>query len=566
MEMAKIGILFDKDEARKRYGNSENTFSIYIGEILSHFGAPYVWITHLNQIQSEIDVLIVALANGSEKEVESIINFTTNGGTVITLSEYPGLATKLGFDEISLNEVGYATFDNFHKEQPLRFLKSNIWDKRNHFIEKSGQLISDYPKGESTTPALITHKVGKGLIDHWNVDIPSTIVGIQQGQKPVTKDGEPAPDGTANLDEGILKADDGFELDWNLDRSRTETGIPYFTYPYADLWREVFFHYLLKRIIDKKLTLPFIGYWPEGTKHIATISHDSDINIDESARITLQSLKDAGVRSTWCMIEPGYSKEIYEKVKTADHELAFHYNALEKENGNWSEAEFNRQLKWLKGATELEEIHSNKNHYTRFQGWGDLFEWCERAGIQLDQSRGPSKKGNIGFLFGTAHPYFPVASYQDQNRLYDVLELGFLTQDLNHETLADTSVIDPFLAQVKKVDGVAHFLFHQIHLLRQLPVRGAIGEVARKAKEQGFEFWTSKEINHWERVRRKVKIINVYNDEKLMIDNPENIENVIVWIPISRHNATRYNPERVQEKFGIPCIKKVLNKLNAHLI
>jgi len=48
--------------------------------------------------------------------------------------------------------------------------------------------------------------------------VVGSIVHIQQGI-PVTQDGTPAPDGSAALDEGTLKTEDGFVLDWERDRA-----------------------------------------------------------------------------------------------------------------------------------------------------------------------------------------------------------------------------------------------------------------------------------------------------------------------------------------------------------
>jgi hypothetical protein len=81
-------------------------------------------------------------------------------------------------------------------------------------------------------------------------------------------------------------------------------------------------------VVNQGLALPFIGIWPDGVKRVGTISHDSDGNEDEQARSTLGILREVDVKSTWCMLEPGYSAEIYDKIKADGHELAFHFNAM----------------------------------------------------------------------------------------------------------------------------------------------------------------------------------------------------------------------------------------------
>ena len=90
-----------------------------------------------------------------------------------------------------------------------------------------------------------------------------------------------------------------------------------------------------------------------------------------------------------------------------------------------------------------------------------------------------------------------------------MLEIGFLTQDLNHPSLSDTTIIEPLLEQVANVGGVAHFLFHQIHIHRLEPVRQAIREVARRGNVLVKLVWTSKQVNEWQRARRTVKILGI---------------------------------------------------------
>ncbi|MER2008328.1 MAG: hypothetical protein ABS939_12840 [Psychrobacillus sp.] len=543
MRMAKVGILLDREETEKQWKKGENVFDRYLEEILDHVRLPYKKIDSIEELDS-FDLLIVACCPNTEAAQTKILDYVENGGTVISYGELHCLKERLGFSSHSIPAIGYAELSSFlNQSTSLRYLHADPWvyfgDQLE--IQQFGALL------EGNGDALLQIKYGKGTIERWAVSIPQTIVGLQQGTAPITEDGVPAPDGSANLDEEILKADDGFMLDWDLDRTVTETGMPYFPHPYADLWREALIEHLVKCALDKNLTLPFIDYWPAGVEHVALISHDSDLNVDESAQITLDTLKEEGVQSTWCMIVPGYNPSIYNQIKADGHELALHYNALESDNGIWSESAFHAQLTWLQQTVGIEQVTSNKNHYTRFEGWGEFFAWCEKYGIQADQSRGPSKRGNIGFLFGTCQPYFPIAWADEKNRMYDVLEIGFLTQDLNHNTLADATVIDPFLEGVKRVNGVAHFLFHQIHIYQQPPVREAIIQLIRMARQQGFSFWTSKQINDWERARRQVKIIDVSEENGVVLNENSIDDKLVILMPVTEEDAQTF------KRFGLNC-------------
>lgn len=551
MKIAKIGILFDEKEAQLNWLEGQNIFGSYLFEILEHIRLPYKKVTGMDDYDS-FDVLIISHSSDSEVANAKIVDYIYAGGTVISYGGLDSVRTTLGFSNKHVSQKGYADLSTFlNQSTPLRFLDAEPWTQDTDLEVTEFGSVVDEAKTWKEASALQRIKYGSGTIERWSIKIPQTVVGLQQGTKPVVEDGIAAPDGSANLDEGILKAEDGFELDWVQDRTFTETGMLYFEHPYADLWKEVIIEHLLKIVLEKDLTLPFLNYWPANVQHVAMISHDSDLNVDESAQITLDTLKAENVQSTWCMIAPGYSPSIYDQIKKDGHEIALHYNALEMEEGVWSEEAFHSQFAWVKKATNTDHIVSNKNHYTRFEGWGELYTWCENNGIQVDQSRGPSKKGNIGFLFGTCHPYFPIAWSDEKNRLYDVLEIGFLTQDLNHNTLSDVSVIQPFLDGVKRVNGVAHFLFHQYHIYNQPKVREAIVQLITTAKSQGFTFWTSKQINDWERARRRLSIDEISLSEDNKATNLDGEDDFVILIPISEEQATGENG--LVKRFGISC-------------
>ncbi|GGD60846.1 hypothetical protein [Paenibacillus nasutitermitis] len=563
MRMARIGVLSDQQATGRRHRYGINVFETYIGEVLAHAGLPFQWINRAEDIQVyDPDVLIIALAEEDPETEEAIWAYSEQGGTVISYGGLNRLATRLGCYELRELPVGYTHPDQLGAfgDVALRHLGAKPWDigaaSAAYGAQSFGTLCKDTPDGTEAGAVRLQFNVGQGRIDRWSVNIPKTIVMFQQGTGPVIHDGVPARDGTGSVDEGILKADDACGMDWELDRLHTETGAPYFAYPYADIWRERLIAHLLQIVTGKGMTVPLIGYWPDGVPCVATISHDSDHNIDESAETTLEVLKECGIHSTWCMIEPGYSPSVYERVLREGHELAFHYNALDVQNGRWGGDEFGRQFEWLKQATGLHAVTSNKNHYTRYEGWGELFEWCEQNGIQADQTRGPSKKGNIGFIFGTCHPYFPIAWFDQHNRLYDVLEISFLTQDLDHISLADSSVVIPFLEQTAKAEGAAHFLFHQIHIHQQPAVTDALRKVVDEAVKRGFRFWTSEQINQWERARREIRIDGIDEQGEIRASGTIGVNDIIVYLPSPDKEA---GPDMV-ERFGVPCRKVVLNR------
>jgi len=550
--MAKVAIWIDKASAEKRWQYGENVFEYYLEEILAHAGIPFERMERPDELETKKpDILLVGLSGEDNARLDRITEFVRQGGTAISYAGLNRMAARLNCRTIRVKDAVYAELPGEKRLEAggdLRALPADMWlpSERESAVEAKGTLRIGSPNGDEVAAASLEFPLGRGKLIRWNVNIPETVCKLQQGGGPVVEDGIPAPDGTGNLDEGILKADDKCELDWSLDRIRTESGMPFYALPYGDLWREALIAQLLREAGKLRLMLPFTDYWPAGVEQVAMISHDSDTNIDESAEITLELLKECGINSTWCMLEPGYSLPLYERIRDDGHELAFHYNALEADNGFWDQKEFERQLAYIRSTTGA-DIVSNKNHYTRFEGWGELFDWCEEAGIESDQTRGPSKMGNIGFLFGTCHPYYPIAWADQANRMYNVLEIGFLTQDLEHPALSDSSVIEPFLEQVRSVRGVAHFLFHQAHIMNLPQVREALRRVVDKARERGFVFWTGEQVLRWEQARRRA-LLNADDSGELTVKNAP--RDLLVWAPLVEGQTDR---EADAFRFGIPC-------------
>src|SRR5659263_133019 len=218
-------------------------------------------------------------------------------------------------------------------------------------------------------------------------DLALTVVKIQQGI-PVVKDGAPAPDGTALINDSILRTEDGMVLNWTTDRSNI-SGIPLFLEPMSDQFKEMFLRMILDSYSRNSARLPFVWYWPGDLDAVVVLSHDSDGNKEDKARLLLHNLTKLGVNTTWCFIRyPDlYPLALFSDIANAGGEISLHFDAQTAHiDTKWSEANFRSQLSWLENKTGR-NVTTNKNHYARWEGWVDFYRWSEAAGIEADQSK-----------------------------------------------------------------------------------------------------------------------------------------------------------------------------------
>src|SRR5699024_1407774 len=131
--------------------------------------------------------------NDSKEAAKEIEEFANNGGVVISMCQNRHLALELGYTIEEINSPGYAHVAPFsHVDIPLRYLKGTIWKKDSTGENvQLGKMTNFSPNGSELGAALVTSSIEKGMIDHWNVNIMETIVGIQQGTDNVERDGKP---------------------------------------------------------------------------------------------------------------------------------------------------------------------------------------------------------------------------------------------------------------------------------------------------------------------------------------------------------------------------------------
>lgn len=517
-----LHVIWNAEESKQRGREGINSYSHYLYKILDYLGYSYTSWDHASWIRCRPTGTAIVIGGTDHENWSNICHdFVQSGNSLLVIGDSYGLQDIFGIRMTGRIHEGWIEWGDAPLAEELKssfhFFGARSFECMDATVQQYGTLISRNG-GTSTSPALIIRELGKGMAALLNFDLMKTFCLIQQGL-PVIVDGPAAPDGSGAIDEGILKTDDGSVLDWVRDREAVEQ-IPFYLHPILDEIRCMLNRLLVLLEHHAGCRLVQKWYWPNGLNGIGHISHDTDGNNTAHAETMLHWLKRANVRSTWCIIMPGYEQAINDRIVNEGHEVALHYNALEEEieESRWSEEHFLIQLKMLQEQFPDYNIITNKNHYLRWEGDVQFYKWCERAGIKVEQSKGGTKQGNKGFLAGTSHPYVPISNAYDNNRCFDIISLPTLAWDPPFETRCNEREAYALMERSRDVYGVAHFLFHPT-TMAVMP-EGVAGELLVKLVEYGrklgMEWWTSEQIWLWFQSRTQSQVRIVKETKEIM--------------------------------------------------
>ncbi len=439
------------------------------------------------------------------KQREALTTWVNRGGSLLGLGGTSGLNEVFGVkDEHPLADGWLKVKGGDHPV--ARGLRSSLHVFGGYTCAVgSATVLADAEVGNHLNrgAAILENRFGQGRALLLGPDLIFSIVHIQQGVS-VLQDGKPAPDGSAAINEGTLKAEDGLVLDWVRDRSPlAPDGGPIFLEPISDELRELILRGVFHLAREQRLLLPVLYYWPRALEGVGLISHDTDGNEPAKAPALLEVMRRSQVQSTWLLLYPGgYPRDFYRQLRQDNFEIGLHYDAnTGGPHTSWSKENFLFQHQWVRQTAGLERIYSNKNHYTRWEGRLDFWRWCEEVGMHSEQTRGPSKKGTIGFPLGGSQPYFPLDDEAASPRFLNVLEVNLLTQDL--VVTCPPEYGTPLLDSAVRHHGVAHFLFHPAHILKP-GVADALTKLLDYGRTQRLEWWKNEQIFQWETLRRGV--------------------------------------------------------------
>lgn len=500
---AKIGV----------YLAPEDRYKSYFDEALHHLGlAFHVLDTPSGDQLHDIDVLLLCgYGSLNETQVDDVSSWVSHGGGLVCCGSTWGLGGVLGLnsdDSHASNDVARAhQADRLWPEgaQHVRFFGGTL------ATAKGCQTIASTDSGRV---ALSRRKVGKGLALFVGPHVAQTMALMQMGRS-VETDGIGPSDGSAILDDGILRAEDGSTLSFDSDRSRAEgCPTPYFAYPHADVVREFLMRAALNAVDSSGKSTVVLWHWPHMAAAAAMLTLDCEDFTPEHVYRTYQILSLHGCPATWLIGQPGYPLAVYRSFRAWEHEVGCLFSG-EGETG-WDGERLKLQHIALTRAASLKNAFACRPTAGRWRGWDSFYAMCQRSGARVSVSKGGRQAGTAGFLFGTCHPFFPRRSdgsdYLVSEMPYTAYMPGMVTDD---------AVCDAIFSTTLARGGCFHMVSRP-EVTADTVANASLRRLISVCRQNRVEFVSPEQTWRFEKARRSLRrVMTTVNDDSQLLLIPD---------------------------------------------
>jgi hypothetical protein len=366
---------------------SENDADNYASERLFDFGLR--WTRYLGSVEedlSEFDLLLVPKYEFNEREVNNLLAFLGENGTVISLYPNEDLVSLAGAVGEVFESSRYEVSDHmlmFSKRVPVF---GNI-----RRIEDSQSLIKMERLG---TPAIAQKRFKSGSLYVYSFSLSDCVYSIMQHLVDLDAEGEAGKkwgDYPTNL---LEKA--GVIVDT----------------PYADVQIMYLRGLIINELRKKGLLLPIIWHLPNAMKSCALITIDEDWASLSAVEYSLDMMKERNLPSTLFVTEK--VDEGRESIFKGKCDLAVH--------PFYKERMFDEEV-LISSMGFLPKNPKGARNHRRLVTRPDLFEAEAKHGLQWDSNYGVSE--SYGYGNGTGLPFF---LWHDGSK-YDLLEFPIHYED-----------------------------------------------------------------------------------------------------------------------------------------
>lgn len=382
---------------------ANDRYAVYYAEAFDHCGVPYANIEKLDEDSlREHDVLVFAgQGEIAEDMAKALAQWVAKGGSAIFTGSAWGLASLIGVRPQSVH---------LSTGMIMGLGDSRLWPEHCHPVRFFG--AERHAKAEAETYAdleggvgICKRVVGKGGVWFVAPHIGQSIALMMLGRS-VETDGIGPADGTVRLDDGILRAEDGTNLSFDLDRSTIEgCPTPFFSRAHADALREMLIRTTVDAMEATGKLFWMTWHWPDDAPAIAMLTIDCPkADVDQFA-VSSKMLANVGGRPAWLVGHPGFPIEAYRAMHNSLQEVGVLYEG--EGDVGWSPERVRMHHVATSRGSAFKRVDAIRCVDGRWEGYLHPYEIAERANSRLSIAKGGRQKGDAGFLFGSCHPIQP---------------------------------------------------------------------------------------------------------------------------------------------------------------
>jgi hypothetical protein len=393
--------------ARAGYLKAEaDPYAAAFAEVFEQLGVQFEKLPSLPEQLSDYNVLFLGgYGQLEEDERTSVEGWVAAGGVLICCGSSWGLDALLGLQGPPKHKSkGYLT---------VASAEDRLWPDFAANVAFFGGSLYDQAAEDTNIVCLVDEAVGvtRRRVDDGSAyficaHIGQSVTLMQMGRS-VETDGIGPSDGSACLDDGFLRAEDGVALSFREDRQTVdESDCPFFGEPYCDALKDLLARVLFEGIEQSGLAMPLVWHWPNNANAVACISLDctnyDPAPIDSMTRLLGMS----GAKACWLVGLPGYPLDVYRALKARGDEVGLMFQA--EDQLGWTEDKMKIQHLSVGRSCVNPNLVSARPSDGRWHGWIQFYGLSEEAGSRLSLSKGGRQPGTSGFLFGTSRPFFPL--------------------------------------------------------------------------------------------------------------------------------------------------------------
>ena len=527
----------------------DDSMAAWYREALEHAGlrAEHLDAWSPSELSRTHVLLLCGRGTITSQQAEGLGSWVENGGCLVVSGGTWDLEALLGHVPHTANHVsvGYAKAVKPDRLWPDHAPRAKSFGAT---TVKTAGAIDVARIGEATVVTRM--RFGKGQVIFVGFHLGQTFTQMALGRS-VEVDGIGAADGSARLDDGVLRAEDGLTLDFEQDRTSIDgEPAPFFGEAHADIVRDVWIRAVLESVDHSGHSVIVLWNWPSNANAVASLSLDvHEFEVDHVINLQ-RMLTMFGCPATLLVAMPGYAADVYRALRAMEHEVGLLFH-IEEANG-WHEDRLKIQLTNLSRLASWPYMSSVRIDDGQWRGWTKFYDACETAGARVSLNKMGRQPGTSGFAFGTCHPFFPIKPDGKESAVCEIpgqiWQPGLVTSEKVAAALVGLVDARQGCLQVGMVPSS----------LSDAHVSMSLRRILSESKERRILFLKSDQIYKFEKARRQAKLVlkRLGESDLLQIASETELSNLTIMISgeprvaRDRHgNVGTFSVERHGTKF-----------------